>query len=93
LAVAVDQRHRGWRRQVPDGSGGLRYGIRVQFLSEAIMLWPCGGAIGVARGSLAIAGCASVKHWAIAIPAGAHLLPYSLRAPNRWIFAHQRVQL
>jgi putative ABC transport system permease protein len=48
--------------------GATRANIRVQFLSEAILLSLCGGTIGVALGSLATAIYASAKHWAIVIP-------------------------
>jgi putative ABC transport system permease protein len=48
--------------------GATRGNIRTQFLSEAILLSLCGGAIGVALGSLATAVYAHAKHWAIVIP-------------------------
>jgi putative ABC transport system permease protein len=51
--------------------GATRGQIRIQFLSEAILLAALGGAIGVALGSLATAAYASTKHWAIIIPAQA----------------------
>jgi putative ABC transport system permease protein len=51
--------------------GATRGNIRTQFLSEAILLSLCGGAIGVALGSLATAVYAHAKHWATVIPAEA----------------------
>ena len=51
--------------------GATRGNIRIQFLSEAILLSLCGGAIGVALGSFATAVYAHAKHWAIVIPAEA----------------------
>jgi putative ABC transport system permease protein len=48
--------------------GATRGNIRTQFLSEAILLSLCGGAIGVALGSLATAVYAYGEHWAIVIP-------------------------
>jgi putative ABC transport system permease protein len=51
--------------------GATRGNIRTQFLSEAILLSLCGGAIGVALGSLATAVYAHAKHWTIVIPAEA----------------------
>jgi len=51
--------------------GATRGNIRTQFLSEAILLSLCGGAIGVALGSFATAVYAHAKHWAIVIPAEA----------------------
>jgi putative ABC transport system permease protein len=51
--------------------GATRGNIRTQFLSEAILLSLCGGAIGVTLGSLATAVYAHAKHWTIVIPAEA----------------------
>jgi len=51
--------------------GATRGSIRTQFLSEAILLSLCGGAIGVVLGSLATAVYAHAKDWAIVIPAEA----------------------
>ena len=49
--------------------GATKGHIRVQFLSEAILLALVGGAVGVAAGALATAIYASTKGWAIVIPA------------------------
>ncbi len=51
--------------------GASRGQIRTQFLSEAILLALCGGAIGVGLGALATALYATTKGWAIVIPASA----------------------
>jgi putative ABC transport system permease protein len=48
--------------------GATRGQIRIQFLSEAILLALGGGAVGVAAGALATAIYASTKGWAIVIP-------------------------
>lgn len=49
--------------------GATRGQIRAQFLLEAILLALLGGAVGIATGALATAIYASIKHWAIVIPA------------------------
>jgi putative ABC transport system permease protein len=49
--------------------GATRGHIRIQFLSEAILLALLGGAVGVAAGALATAIYANVKGWTIVIPA------------------------
>src|SRR5580700_1870429 len=51
--------------------GATKGHIRMQFLSEAIVLAVLGGALGVAIGALATALYASIKGWAIVIPATA----------------------
>jgi putative ABC transport system permease protein len=51
--------------------GATRGHIRIQFLSEAIMLALVGGAAGVAAGMLATAIYAHAKGWAVVIPAQA----------------------
>ena len=51
--------------------GATKGHIRIQFLSEAILLALAGGATGVAAGALATAVYAHTKGWAIAIPAQA----------------------
>jgi putative ABC transport system permease protein len=48
--------------------GATRGHIRIQFLSEAILLSLMGGAAGVLIGGAATAIYASTKHWAIVIP-------------------------
>ena len=49
--------------------GATKDHIRVQFLAEAVLLAVAGGAAGVAAGALATAVYASVKGWAVVIPA------------------------
>jgi len=51
--------------------GATRGQIRVQFLSEAILLALGGGAVGVGLGALASAVYATTKGWAIVIPVSA----------------------
>lgn len=51
--------------------GATRGHIRVQFLSEAVLLGFLGGAAGVGLGALATAVYAHSKHWATVIPAEA----------------------
>jgi putative ABC transport system permease protein len=49
--------------------GAAKGHIRIQFLTEAILLAVIGGAFGVSAGSLAAAIYAKIQHWAIVIPA------------------------
>jgi putative ABC transport system permease protein len=51
--------------------GATKGHIRMQFLAEAILLAVAGGGVGVAAGALATAVYASIKGWAIVIPATA----------------------
>jgi putative ABC transport system permease protein len=48
--------------------GATRGQVRMQFLSEAILLALLGGAVGVAMGGLATVVYARTKHWAVVIP-------------------------
>ncbi len=48
--------------------GATKGQIRIQFLSEAILLSLAGGAVGIAAGALATAIYASTKGWTIVIP-------------------------
>jgi putative ABC transport system permease protein len=48
--------------------GATRGHIRIQFLSEAVLLAAGGGVIGVAAGALATAIYATTKGWAVVIP-------------------------
>jgi putative ABC transport system permease protein len=48
--------------------GATRGQIRIQFLSEAILLAVLGGGVGVGAGAFATAIYATAKHWAIVIP-------------------------
>jgi putative ABC transport system permease protein len=49
--------------------GATKSHIRMQFLSEAIVLAVLGGAAGVAAGALSTAVYASVKGWSVVVPA------------------------
>jgi putative ABC transport system permease protein len=51
--------------------GATKGHIRIQFLSEAILLALIGGAVGVAAGALATAIYAHTKGWSVVIPAEA----------------------
>ena len=48
--------------------GATKGHIRIQFLTEAILLALLGGAVGVATGALATAVYASTKGWAVVVP-------------------------
>ena len=48
--------------------GATKGHIRVQFLSEAVLLALIGGAVGVTLGIASTAVYADLKHWAIVIP-------------------------
>jgi putative ABC transport system permease protein len=49
--------------------GATRGHIRVQFLSEAVLLAFLGGAVGVGLGALSTAVYASTKGWSVVVPA------------------------
>jgi putative ABC transport system permease protein len=51
--------------------GATKGHVRVQFLSEAVLLALVGGAVGVGLGALSTAVYASAKHWAIVVPVAA----------------------
>ncbi len=69
MVIAVLERRSeiGLRRAL----GATRGQIRLQFLSEAILLSLAGGATGVAAGAASTAVYAHAKHWAVVIPAQA----------------------
>ena len=67
ISVLERQREIGLRRAL----GATKGQIRIQFLSEAIMLTLAGGAVGVVLGAIATAAYAHIKGWAIVIPPGA----------------------
>jgi putative ABC transport system permease protein len=48
--------------------GATKGYIRLQFLSEAILLAAMGGVIGVAAGTIATAVYVSVKSWSVVVP-------------------------
>ncbi len=64
IAVLERRSEIGLRRAL----GATRGHIRIQFLSEAILLGLLGGAVGVALGAAATAVYAHVRHWATIIP-------------------------
>jgi putative ABC transport system permease protein len=64
ISVLERQREIGLRRAL----GATKGQIRIQFLSEAIMLTGLGGAVGVALGAIATAVYAHAKGWAVVIP-------------------------
>ena len=49
--------------------GATKGHIRVQFLTEAVLLALLGGAAGIGAGAAATAVYATTQHWAIVIPA------------------------
>ena len=64
IAVLERRSEIGLRRAL----GATRGHIRMQFLSEAILLALIGGTVGVAAGALATAVYAHTKHWATVVP-------------------------
>jgi putative ABC transport system permease protein len=67
IAVLERRSEIGLRRAL----GATRGQIRLQFLSEAILLALAGGAVGVAAGAVATAVYATGEGWAVVIPASA----------------------
>jgi putative ABC transport system permease protein len=67
ISVLERQREIGLRRAL----GATKGQIRVQFLSEAIMLTVAGGIVGVVLGAVSTAVYAHAKGWAIVIPSEA----------------------
>ena len=49
--------------------GATKGQIRIQFLSEAILLALLGGAVGVGAGAVATAVYAATRHWSVVVPA------------------------
>jgi putative ABC transport system permease protein len=69
MVIAVLERRSeiGLRRAL----GATKGHIRIQFLSEAVLLAMLGGTVGVVLGAVATAVYATTKHWAIVVPATA----------------------
>jgi putative ABC transport system permease protein len=67
IAVLERRSEIGLRRAL----GATRGQIRLQFLSEAILLALAGGAVGVGAGAIATAVYATSEDWAVVIPASA----------------------
>jgi putative ABC transport system permease protein len=64
ISVLERQREIGLRRAL----GATKGQIRIQFLSEAILLTAAGGAVGVVLGAVSTATYAHAEGWAIVIP-------------------------
>jgi putative ABC transport system permease protein len=67
IAVLERRSEIGLRRAL----GATRGQIRIQFLSEAILLALAGGAVGVGAGAIATAVYATSEDWAVVVPASA----------------------
>jgi ABC-type antimicrobial peptide transport system permease subunit len=62
--------------------GATKGDIRVQFLSEAVLLALIGGTIGVGAGAVSTAICASAKHELVVIEGGGRALRVSSTCPS-----------
>ena len=74
--------------------GATKGHIRIQFLTEAMLLAPLGGAVGVGLGAAATAVYAHTKHWTTVIPplawAGGLASALAHRRPRRPAARHPR---
>jgi putative ABC transport system permease protein len=67
ISVLERRREIGLRRAL----GANRGQIRIQFVTESIVLSALGGCAGMAAGALAVAAYVTLQHWPMTIPAGA----------------------
>ncbi|MEU8665009.1 ABC transporter permease [Actinoplanes philippinensis] len=67
ISVLERRREIGLRRAL----GAHRGQIRIQFVTESIVLSALGGGAGVLTGALAVAGYAALQRWPVVIPAAA----------------------
>jgi putative ABC transport system permease protein len=67
ISVLERRREIGLRRAL----GANRGQVRIQFVTESIVLSALGGGAGLLTGALAVAGYATLQHWPVTIPSAA----------------------